>query len=148
MSARNTYNIEFWRMSPGRYRFLRQSVTLDGAGARTFEEGKISIGLIHEIFDRCFKENKLEALSDAEMIEASNRYLTPRRDAPIAQHMEFGKLIDPEGILKSMAAEGDGFVHADDNAVTYWQQKTNIDGSKRQVNIYSGCQASINLPSH
>lgn len=115
---------------------MRQSVALDGAGAKAFEDGKTSIRLIHGMFDRSFEENKLEALnecdgSDAEKVETYNRYLTPRRDAPHAQHIEFGRVIDPKGILKEMATEGAGFVHTEDNMVSYWQQKTSAEGKKK-----------------
>lgn len=116
------------RTTPARYRFVRQSVTLDGAGNQDFDDGKKARELIHKLFDRYFEENSLEPLCDTETMEISNRYLTPKRDAPTDRHIGFDSLVDPKGILEGMAKEGDGFVHTEDNVVMFWQRKTNAEG--------------------
>lgn len=119
------------RTAPSKYKFIRQSVTLDGAGTQAFEAAKSSREQIYELFDWCFEEKKLEALGQATTLELSNRYLTPKRDMPNTQHIGFDNQVDPKGVLEEMSQEGDGFVHTEDNAVAYWQRKTDAKGNRR-----------------
>lgn len=123
---------EILRISPARYRYVRQSVKLSGAGTQAFSEGKRSIEQMHEMLDRYFEENSLEAIGgEADTIELANRYLTPKKDAPQAQHIGFDKRVDPKGVLEDMAREGEGFVHTEDNVVGYWQRKTDAEGNHK-----------------
>lgn len=94
------------------------------------------MGHLHELFDRHFEENKLEKWGDQhtdvdDVLEASNRYLTPKKDVPIGQSVPFNKYMDPKGILEEMLGEGDGFVHTEDNVVEYFEQKMDPNNTRR-----------------
>lgn len=89
-----------------------------------------SIGDIHQIFDRCFPEGKLEALGDTgdhcgspkDTFDSANRYFTPKDEArPGDQHIPFRKQVDPHGVLESMSK--DGYLHTVDNIVEYFKRK-------------------------
>lgn len=69
------------RSIPTRYKYIRQAVSLDGAGTQAFEKTKWARQQLYELFDRSFEENRLEHPGDMDTMEASNRYLTPKRDA-------------------------------------------------------------------
>lgn len=121
-----------YRFSPARYRFIRQSITLDGMGTQSFSNALHTTRLLHEIFDRTFEENRLEQWTNSEdTLETSNRFLTPKNDAPDSKHVAFGKYVDPKGVLESMLGEGSGFVHTGDNVVEYFQRITDANGITR-----------------
>lgn len=127
---------KIYRQAPTRYRFIRQSVALEGMDSALFQEAIASIGHLHELYDRCFEEKQLERWSNQrtngeEMLEASNRYLTPKKDAPTSLSVPFGRNTDPKGILEDMLEDGEGFVHTEDNIVEYFQQKTDANNTRR-----------------
>jgi hypothetical protein len=79
-------------------------LALTGLGSSTFAEAIRSAHEIYENFNRQFTEGKLEgwtASSYAGLVglDLSNRYFTPRKDAPDTEHIPFTKAVDPYGIL-------------------------------------------------
>jgi hypothetical protein len=62
-------------------------------------------------------------------LEFSNRYLTPRRDAPNAEHIPFTEVIDPHGILEKMTKSD--YIHTEENVVHYYSCYMDEDGKKR-----------------
>jgi hypothetical protein len=118
-------------MQPRSYHYLRQSITLTGFGTATFEDAIKASYKIYSLFTRRFPEGQLEAwkchlLSGHSQFTTWNRYLTPVKDAPNMAHAPFTEATDPLGILKEMVAKGN-HVHGEDNAVSYWIQRTNDD---------------------
>jgi hypothetical protein len=98
-------------------------LTITGLGTATFEEAIRSAFGLHERFQRQFPHGKLEnwetsAYKDFYALELSNRYLTPRRDAPLAEHIPFSKEVDPLGFLED--AVGGDFFHSQENEVQYY----------------------------
>jgi hypothetical protein len=59
----------------------------------------------------------------------SNRYFTPKRDAPSMVHVPFDKAIDPKGILEAMTNAG--FVHGEENAVQYYLHQVDDKGREK-----------------
>ena len=122
------------RTSPARYKFLRQGVSITGMSSPTFEK---AVGAVHEFygkFDRHFPQGQLEDWSQAtykdhSALDISNRYLTPKRDAPTAESIPFSKVVDPHGILEEMAKTG--YIHSEENEVHYYRCLTDGDGTKR-----------------
>lgn len=58
-----------------------------------------------------------------ECLKVSNRFLTPRINAPGAQHdMDSLKIIDPHGHIRDVAEEK--YIHSEDNVVQYYRMKT------------------------
>ncbi|KAF8896010.1 hypothetical protein BD779DRAFT_1466051 [Infundibulicybe gibba] len=117
-----------------RCRYLRQGVTITGLGSPTFELAMNVAVEISRMFDRQFPEGKMEPWgpSTTEMeqscIELSNRYFTPKRDAPRMSHIPFSAAIDPEGILESIAKAG--YIHGEENMVDYYTCSHENGGEK------------------
>ncbi|KAF8075764.1 hypothetical protein FPV67DRAFT_1407739 [Lyophyllum atratum] len=114
-------------------KYLRQNITLSGLGTPTFRDAMRSTGEIFGLFDRQFNEGFLQpwvATMDPsggeDLLEASNRYLTPKRDASAASAVEFDHEVDPKGTLQAMA--GNDHFHTDDNVVLYYKRRTEDDG--------------------
>lgn len=112
-------------------------MALEGIGSTLFQDAMASIGHLCELFDRSFEEKQLEKWSNQhavgeEILEASNRYLTPKKDVPGGlASIPFGRDIDPKGILEDMLEDGEGFVHTEDNIVEYFQQKIDPNNMRR-----------------
>jgi hypothetical protein len=73
---------------------------------------------IHEVFQRQFAEGRLAGWNAGkyrkyQTLDLSNRYFTPKRDAPDMEHIPFTKDVDPRGILEKMAMAG--YVHGEEN---------------------------------
>jgi hypothetical protein len=110
-------------IAPARYKFLRQGLSITGAGSATFAEAIKSAQEVYAQFDRQFANGKLEKWSTAKYagyhaIDLSNRYFTPKRDAPDMEHVLFTKLVDPCSILEDMAKSN--YVHGEENVVQYY----------------------------
>ncbi|RDB31017.1 hypothetical protein Hypma_000107 [Hypsizygus marmoreus] len=128
------------RMNATKYKYLRQSVTVSGLETPTFAAALASTVEIFGYFDRQFCEGKLQSWSASDdlgdrrdLLEASNRYMTPRRDAKDGESIPFGEQVDPKNILKSMA--GDDHVHTEDNEVLYFLRHTAVDGKIRHEKV-------------
>ncbi|RDB30758.1 hypothetical protein Hypma_005840 [Hypsizygus marmoreus] len=125
------------RMSTTKYRYLRQSITISGLGTPTFEDALRSTTEIYGAFDRTFREGELESWGpsggESDALEASNRYLTPRRDAPGVTSVPFGEGVDPKHVLLAMA--GNDHVHTEDNEVLYYSRRTDKEGNNVHVSV-------------
>ncbi|KAF9465631.1 hypothetical protein BDZ94DRAFT_1306973 [Collybia nuda] len=115
------------RLSAGRYKYLRQSLTISGLGTTKFDQALAAATEIYGAFDRTFPDGQLESWSasgfispgDFSALDASNRYMIPRRDVPKAQHQPFPPHVDPKRILEEMAI-GSEHVHTEENSVFYF----------------------------
>ncbi|KAF8873465.1 hypothetical protein BD779DRAFT_1679176 [Infundibulicybe gibba] len=99
------------KIATRQYKFLRQTVAVTGLGSTKFEDATEAGHAIFEIFQREFQEGKVEQWvtersNGHSCMFISNRYMTPRRDAPDMNHIPFGADVDPNGHLESMIKEG------------------------------------------
>jgi hypothetical protein len=113
---------------------LRQGLSITGAGSPTFNHVLESINNFYGRFERQFPDGQLEdwvgdTYREYSALTVSNRYLTPKRDAPTCEHIPFSKAVDPYGILEKMAKAD--YVHSEENEVYYYNSLSNQDGSKR-----------------
>jgi len=99
---------------------------LIGLGSATYERAINATQEIYSRFDREFEEGSLDEWivtkpSDALGSEftASNRYFTPRRDAPNMEAVPFGDGVDPGGLLMA-TVQGGNLVHGEENKVYYY----------------------------
>lgn len=121
---------------PTRYKYLRQGVTIAGLGVPRFDQAMGAASEIYGLFDRTFPEGQLESWSASDSpgpencagLSASNRYMTPRKDVPDAQHIPFPASVDPKGILESMS--NSDYVHTEENEVLYFSSRLD-DAGKR-----------------
>lgn len=89
------------------------------------------------MFDRTFADGQMESWSatgspgpdNSPGLDASNQYVTPRRDVPGAQHIPFPASVDPKGILEGMI-ESD-YVHTEENNVLYFSSR--LDGAGKRM---------------
>jgi hypothetical protein len=114
-----------------RFRYLRQSLTITGFGTPTFDAAITSVQDVYDIFQRQFADGKLEGWTPSKFgrhkaLDMSNRYFTPKRDAPEMEHVPFDKLVDPHGILENMVQSG--YVHGEENIVHYFIREAGEDG--------------------
>jgi hypothetical protein len=117
-------------------RYLRQGVTLIGYRTTTFENAISNAQEIYGIFERNVQDVSLESWSlttstvQGRVLEASNRYLTLKRDAPDMQPVPISPLVDPHGVLEKLTKEG--FLYGEENDVHYYQlHKSNMGATKR-----------------
>lgn len=59
-------------------------------------------------------------------LDASNRYTTPRRDVPGAQHIPFLASVDPKDILESMS--NSDYFHREETDVLYFFSRVDNSG--------------------
>lgn len=109
-------------------------MTITGLGSPTFEEAVRSAYGFYERFQRQFADGKFETWETATYkgsytLDLSNRYLTPKKDAPTAEHIPFSKVVDPHGILEDMA--GKDYIHGEENEVQYYACHSEANGNKR-----------------
>ncbi|KAF8867494.1 hypothetical protein BD779DRAFT_1685747 [Infundibulicybe gibba] len=133
-------------VAPRQYKFLRQSVGLTGLGSPTFDAAVEATHQIFETFQRQFQEGALEVWQgdvwetpshqSHPSLPTSNRYLTPRRDAPHMEHIPFESSVDPHGHLEAMLK--DGYVHGEENIVEYYTK--NMEAGKKTF-VKAGPQA-------
>ncbi|KAF8873003.1 hypothetical protein BD779DRAFT_1452340, partial [Infundibulicybe gibba] len=118
-----------------RYRYLRQGITITGLGSPTFEYAINAAVDISRMFDRQFPEGKMEPWTapttdeGQSCIELSNRYFTPKRDAPRMIHIPFPESVDPHGILERMT-KGE-YIHGEENVVEYYTCSREGSGEER-----------------
>ncbi|KAF8235860.1 hypothetical protein L208DRAFT_1254761, partial [Tricholoma matsutake] len=116
-------------------------VTLVGYGTSTFESAISAAQEVYSIFDRNVQDASLEtwfmtstSTAQGHALKASNRYLTPKCDAPGMEPIPILPLVDPRGVLEKLKKEG--FLHGKDNQVHYYQvHKSDAKGTK--INLYS-----------
>jgi hypothetical protein len=107
-------------------------VSLTGLGSRTFDEAVQTARDIYDQFDREFTPGTLESWSTSSYsgmlaLEMSNRYFTPKKDAPTMEHIPFPKEVDPSGILEGMTKSE--YVHGEENQVHYFSMEQAEDGN-------------------
>ena len=115
-------------------KFLRQGITITGLGTPTFERSVNAAKVIYEMFQRQYPQGKLESWNPGThrgctTLEMSNRYFTPKRDAPDMEHIPFDKLVDPFGVLETMIESG--YTHGEENKVRYFARETDEEGNER-----------------
>jgi hypothetical protein len=96
---------------------------MSGLGTSTFTDAVQSALDIYDLFQRHITGGKLEDWRPGRYrghlaLDMSNRYLTPKKDAPSMEHIQFDELVDPRGILEEMAQSG--YTHGEDNIVGYY----------------------------
>jgi hypothetical protein len=135
-TLRNTGGFTYWlhRGTPERYKFLRQGITITGLGTPTFEKAIETAQEIYEMYKRQFEEGRLEAWSAGDFqghrtLSPSNRYFTPRKDAPCMEHIPFDRLVDPNGILEHMTKAG--YIHGEENIVQYYVREVDEQGKHK-----------------
>ncbi|KAF8802342.1 hypothetical protein BYT27DRAFT_7112844, partial [Phlegmacium glaucopus] len=111
-------------------RYLCQGIGLVGYGTTTFEKAISSTQEIYGIFDRNVQDASLESWAlttstvQGSIFEASNRYLTLKRDTPDMQPVSISPLVDPHSILKRLTKEG--FWYEEENNMHYYQVHKSI----------------------
>ncbi|KAG6915600.1 hypothetical protein DXG01_010803 [Tephrocybe rancida] len=99
-------------------KFLKQSIKLVGLGAKFFDNSIEAILIIHDKFDRSFREGQL-----MEWLPL----FTPADDVlPGEKHIPFEPALNPAGILENLAKKG--FVRTEDNVVEYMERKSAANG--------------------
>lgn len=121
-------------VKPTRYKFVRQGVSITGAGTAIFNNAMKAAQEIYAQFYRQFPDTKLEGWNTSThaghpSLDVTNRYFTPKRDAPEMQHVPFDKAVDPHGILEDMAKSG--YTHGEENEVLYYICHVNEQGERR-----------------
>ena len=122
------------RVPPARYRYLKQGVSVTGLGTPTFGRAVETAREIFERFERQFASGTLEGWDPVShyghsALNMTNRYLTPKKDAPDMEHIPFTKDVDPYGILENMAKSN--YVHGEENDVLYYALETDENGKGR-----------------
>jgi len=114
-------------------RHLRQSLTLTGFNAPTFQTVSENIAAVHDLFGRFVGKESLQELTATGMfgeyvfIDMSNRYFTPRRQETLGTtEIPFSTDVDPHGFLAKAA--GTSLVHTDENAVHYYERVLKDNG--------------------
>ncbi|KAF8811310.1 hypothetical protein BYT27DRAFT_7034303, partial [Phlegmacium glaucopus] len=128
------------RIPVNRFKYLRQNVSLTGAGSATFSSALDAAQVIYRHFDRQFPEGLLEAWSadsTLDSLDISNRYLTPLRDISGLEDVPFHKGVDPRGVLRDMAKND--HIHTEDNYVGYFSTHRDSDGHRR----FKSCEPQI-----
>jgi hypothetical protein len=129
------------RPTQNRIRFLRQSLTLAGYGTPTFEEGIQNLLEVQKLFDRHIPANKLDECTiidkcgDALGIHLTNRYFTPRHEAPTETPVALSADIDPSGILAALT--NDQFFYGEQNVVKYYSRNIVKGGAIKYVDLLS-----------
>lgn len=113
--------------------FIRQQVNITGLGSAQFEESIEKIIQIHVAFMNNFPDDTLDQwqygdFAGFKTLDAQTRYFDHRSvSAEQAEIIPFDKLIDPQGVLRSMI--GDGFYHGVDNHVDYKSRIISPEGN-------------------
>lgn len=116
-------------------RYLKQGVTITGLGLDDFQSQLDMIPDIVALFTRAVNEDKIQPNSiigefeELSTLHASNRYFTPKKDAPNAKELTFHKDVDPFGNLARLL--GPAHVHIEENVVSYYERV----GNTKYVNI-------------
>ncbi|KAF8221291.1 hypothetical protein L208DRAFT_1328770, partial [Tricholoma matsutake] len=127
-------------MQPGKYHYLRQSITVSGLDTPFFGEAVMAVNEIHGMFDRAFSHAALGSwnLMDCHgpSIEASNCYFTPVRQGLALASLPFQENVDPCSVLAKMeVSPGARCVHTEDNEVEYCCAFREPDGRYRYEHL-------------
>jgi hypothetical protein len=120
---------------------MSQRVKIGGFGATQFSQGSTKIEEVFDYFSRHFPEGTMvprqaASASEAEMLMASTRLFTLRRDAPNATDQQFSEGFDPMGNLEKL--KGNELVHLEDNKITCMKRST--DPTSKWVLYYPRSQ--------
>jgi hypothetical protein len=107
-------------------------MSITGLGTPTFDNAMKTANEIFRQFDRQFADGKLEGWAPGQYsgysaLEMSNRYFTPKRDAPSMEHVPFTKAVDPYGILEEVAKTI--YIHSEESDVHYYSLEADKDGN-------------------
>ena len=119
----------YHRIPIHRFKYLRQSISLTGAGSATFSSALDAAQVIYSQFDRQFPEGVLDAWSTDSTLNISNQYLTPSNSINGLENVPFHKGVDPRNILCDMAKSG--HVHTEDNYVAYFSTRKDNNGQRK-----------------
>ncbi|KAJ3841850.1 hypothetical protein F5878DRAFT_702341 [Lentinula raphanica] len=117
---------------------LRQSVTLGAFNSTKFKEDVEHIMDVVALFARHvpgIQQTGIMQVGDKTMIEVGNRIFTPRHEAPGMQAVEVDRLVDENGYIGQVNRMDPGFVYGDENVVFYGEEKTDVEGAKRIIDI-------------
>lgn len=103
-------------------------------GSASFEHAVETAHHIHELLQRSFPEGKVDRWTAGNFrgysaLDISNRYFTPRKDAPGVEHIPFENDVGPNGILESIA--NSGYAHSEENIVRYFTRQVDEKGDER-----------------
>ena len=113
-------------------RHLRQSISITGLSVTEFQEQVNIIADVEALLSRAVGEDNMQPctivgnLDGHSVLQASNRYFTPRKDAPNASEIPLAPDVDPYGILAK--AVGSTLMHTEENVVYYYECTTSSDG--------------------
>ncbi|KAF8230255.1 hypothetical protein L208DRAFT_1282863, partial [Tricholoma matsutake] len=118
---------------------LRQGVSLLSCGTHTFEQVLDVAQEIYSLFNHNVEEVSLESwtltttpsIMQGNTLEASNRYLAAKRDAPTMASVPILASVDPRGILDKLTKEG--FIYGEENEVRYYNIHNTSEGTKRDI---------------
>lgn len=103
--------------------FIRQSVQLTGLNIAAFKTCSQSLQAMHLLLSRQIPEGFMDMYLPSTFLEYSaidlgTRYFTTRREDPHGAAVPFSDVVDPRGLLSSMAT--DTYFHGTDNEVLYY----------------------------
>lgn len=116
-------------------------MTLTGLGTETFDQAIENVMFIHTMFDRALKDGAIEGwqpdtFRTYHAFNTSNRYFSSRRLNGCATPVAFPDMVDPNGILASLA--GNDLIHCEENQVHYYEiTELNENGNLRSAFTYS-----------
>jgi hypothetical protein len=144
---KRTETLVLLSMAATRYKYLRQGISITGLGTATFEQATKSAQDIHDMFQRQFSEGRLGGWNTGKYrhhatLDMSNRYFTPKRDAPNMEHIPFDEMVDPQGVLEGMIQGA--YVHGEENVVQYYNHIVDEKGNERWASSSCVCGANLN----
>ncbi|KAL6301050.1 hypothetical protein BKA93DRAFT_739447 [Sparassis latifolia] len=104
----------------------KQSISLAGLGAKSFDNGIKAIINLHQLMSERVNRATLtpwtpRRIQNEVLLDFSNRYFSSPKDAVGEEAIEFGIETDPFGILKNQI---EGYIHTTDNKVLYYERST------------------------
>ncbi|KAJ3842754.1 hypothetical protein F5878DRAFT_606905 [Lentinula raphanica] len=117
---------------------LRQSVTLSAFNSPKFLEDVDHIMEVVALFARHIpgiQQTGIRQVGEKMVIEVGNRIFTPKHEAPMMQPVEVDRLLDENGYIAQVNRTDTAFVYGDENVVYYGEEKTDIDGGRRVIDI-------------
>src|SRR6266545_2866889 len=94
---------------------LKQGILITGLGLNKFQNQLDMIPEITVLFTRAVSEDRIQS----NMLNTSNQYFMPRRDAQLAQELAFAHDVDSHGNLARLL--GSALVHIEGNTVSYYK---------------------------
>lgn len=115
-------------------KYIRQAVTLTGLSTATFQQGVNNVAHAYMMFMNNFPDGIIESWQTSMFeghvaLEMYARYFTERRLAPQESHLEYGYMVDPDGVLS--AIQGSDFIHGPDNYVEYLELGKTKEGQAK-----------------